>query len=123
MIEFFKFEQIRILEKELKYPEDKNNFFQGYYGFKIAKLVKNPKVLVIVEPIRLKSWTTIPVRKISKKDIQRFYKAENSNNWNNLYSEDPELLSRVYGALPKVSGPQDLGNYEALAQDRMYLLI
>lgn len=119
MIEFFRFEQIKILGNELKYPENRNGVFRGYYGFKIAKLVKDPKTIVILEDRKLDTWQPELVRK----DAKRFYRSENSRNWNNLYSENTELLRKLYSDLPKIEGSMDMGEYEPLTRETMLLLV
>ena len=119
MIEFFRFKQIKILGNNLKYPESEVGVFRGYYGFKIARLVEKPETFVIFEDTPLETWKPITV----KKDSKRFFRSENSRRWNNLYSEDFELLCKIYLELPKVAGPEDMGEFEPLVPDRFLILV
>ena len=119
MIEFFRFKQIKILGNELKYPENKAGCFRGYFGFRIARLVKDPETLVIIKDEDLNPWQPIKVTK----DASRFYKSKNNKNWNNLYSKDPDLLYKIYEGLPEVTGPTDIGEFEPIVQDRFLILV
>lgn len=119
MIEFFRFKQIKIFGNELKYPENKGGCFRGYFGFKIARLVKNPETLVIIKEEKPSPWQPIRITK----DAKKFYRSEHHRNWNNLYSEDLNLLCNIYDGLPKIDGLTYMGDFEPLVSDRFYLLV
>jgi hypothetical protein len=128
MIEFFRFKQIKILGNELKYPENRVGCFESYYGFKIARLVKDPEILVIIKNedgnedegiIRQSFWHPI----IAGRSAEKFYKSENRKNWNILYSKNSDLLCKIHDSLPEVTGPTDLGEFEPIVSDRFYLLV
>ena len=119
MIEFFKFKLIKILGKELRYPENKVGCFRGYFGFRIARLVEKPETLVIIKDEKLDSWHPIKVTK----DAKRFYRSKNYKNWNDLYSKDPDLLCSIHDGLPEVEGPNDMGDFEPIVPDRFLFLV